>query len=223
MTKLSENSLLREAYAVNKDINDEATWSSSIKYILKELNLYSYWQNPPENNGVVHKARKILKQRYENNWLSNMHNDTRKKTDQRNKLRTYRQFKLNFEKETYLGMQNVELRQKISCFRSSCHKLHIETGRYPYKPPEQRTCKVCNEMDIEDEKHFLVTCKAHRNIRNIMYEKIREIFPDFQKLSDNDKFIWILSSRVREVQYALARFLEAGFASREKTLNPAST
>ena len=78
-----------------------------------------------------------------------------------NKLRTYRKFKSNFGKETYVDIiRNKNMRKSLARLRTSAHKLHIETGRYHKnrKKVEQRICNICNSGDVEDEEHFLMTC-----------------------------------------------------------------
>ena len=56
-------------------------------------------------------------------------------------------------------------RKIITRWRLSCHPLRIEKGRYtkPKTPREDRKCLICDEVD--DEKHALFVCKAHRIIR----------------------------------------------------------
>ena len=61
-------------------------------------------------------------------------------------------------------------RKIITRWRLSCHKLKIETGRYtsPKTPREDRKCALCGVID--DEKHALFDCKAHRLIRREFQE-----------------------------------------------------
>jgi hypothetical protein len=49
----------------------------------------------------------------------------------------------------------------LSKIRLSTHSLAIETGRYnkPFTPAEERYCKYCLNQ-VENEKHFLLYCKA---------------------------------------------------------------
>ena len=56
----------------------------------------------------------------------------------------------------------------------SCHKLHIETGRYktPPIPRENRTCLICSML--EDEHHALFVCPAHLFIRQKNSTLLRE-------------------------------------------------
>ena len=39
--------------------------------------------------------------------------------------------------------------------RICAHKLEIEKGRYFQTNRTERLCKICNDLKIEDENHFL--------------------------------------------------------------------
>ncbi len=42
--------------------------------------------------------------------------------------------------------------------------LHIENGCFRILNLEERTCKICNSQEIEDEFHFVISCNAHIEI-----------------------------------------------------------
>ena len=48
------------------------------------------------------------------------------------------------------------------------HELHSETGRWAVlkTPWVERMCHLCENMDIEDETHFLLECRAYTHIRS---------------------------------------------------------
>ena len=84
---------------------------------------------------------------------------------QKNKLRTFRKFKLTHDYKNYLtNVRNINHRVAITKLRLSNHKLAIETGRYVklYQPPDQRICPLC-KTGLEDEEHFLMNCIAYRD------------------------------------------------------------
>ena len=56
-------------------------------------------------------------------------------------------------------------RKIITRWRLSSHKLKIETGRYtkPKTDPQERKCTLCDVID--DERHAMFECIAHRLIR----------------------------------------------------------
>lgn len=60
--------------------------------------------------------------------------------------------------EKYLvEIKNVSVRQQVTKFRLSNHRLAIETGRHNKTPLEMRFCTFCPDK-IEDETHFLFEC-----------------------------------------------------------------
>ena len=48
------------------------------------------------------------------------------------------------------------------------HELHSETGRWvvPKMPWVERIFHLCENMNIEDENHFLLECRAYTHIRS---------------------------------------------------------
>ena len=68
-----------------------------------------------------------------------------------------------------------EHRSFLTKIRISAHSLNIETGRYNSIPREQRLCTFCLSL-VEDEKHFILHCPKHQNIRNsynTLFQSIR--------------------------------------------------
>ena len=52
-------------------------------------------------------------------------------------------------------------------FRLSQHKLRIERDRHNHGvriPPEQRLCRMCTSLQVEDEYHIF-NCTAYHNVR----------------------------------------------------------
>ena len=74
-------------------------------------------------------------------------------------------FDFKYNRTLYSSIVDEKYRVLVSRWRLSCHKLHIETGRYksPKIAREQRLCKRCGI--IEDEHHALFVCYAHYNVR----------------------------------------------------------
>ncbi|KXJ16376.1 hypothetical protein AC249_AIPGENE6529 [Exaiptasia diaphana] len=77
---------------------------------------------------------KQIKQRLEDieiqTWLGEIHDDMGRKDTQRNKLRTYRTFKITYQQESYLKeVSNIKHRIALTKLRISNHSLEIERGR----------------------------------------------------------------------------------------------
>lgn len=75
----------------------------------------------------------------------------------------------SYAHQSYLQViTNVQLRQKISRFRCSNHRLEVECGRHvkPKSVPRRdRVCRLCSLGAVEDEDHLLLVCPAHHDIR----------------------------------------------------------
>ena len=95
-------------------------------------------------------------------------------------------------------------------FRTGVLPLRIETARYQLKKDlntesfrklnvEERTCLICNTGDIENETHFLCKCSAYEIPRHNLYNIIEKHFPNFRKMSDEDKLSIILKSNDKKL------------------------
>ena len=107
-----------------------------------------------------------LKDSYIHFWKSKICDDSKNQPNGNN-LKTYTTFKICYEKETYLFVNEL-LRNEVSTFaklRISSRDLHIERGRHRKIILSERKCFLCNNS-VEDEKHFVMECfslSAHRN------------------------------------------------------------
>ena len=132
------------------------------KSLLNLSGLGDIWSAETNTPAIMNYIRQRLLDIEQQTWISEIHNDERKDPHQKNKLRTFRKFKLTHDYENYLtNVRNINHRVAITKLRLSNHKLAIETGRYvkPYQPPDQRICPLC-KTGLEDEEHFLMNCIA---------------------------------------------------------------
>ena len=91
--------------------------------------------------------------------------------------------------------------------------LEIERGRHikPQKLPlEQRICQRCTSNSVDDEIHFLITCSYFATQRtSLLAEKL--LNSEFDSLSNDDKFIYIMSSTHRPLVICLAKYTYSCF------------
>ncbi len=92
------------------------------------------------------------------------------------KLRTYQLMNTScttesgysYAHQSYLRViTNVQLRQSLSRFRCSNHRLEVECGRHAKPenvPKRDRVCRMCSLGAVEDEDHLLLVCPAHHDI-----------------------------------------------------------
>ena len=133
------------------------------------------------------------------------------------KLRTYGLYKSNLIAKDYVKIKMERSHRRIIAkFRSGSLPLQIETGRYkkPKVPLNYHICNLCNDNVIEDEIHFLLCCAFYSDIRRTLLAKAQLCHRDFQDMSSNDKFIFIMN--FVNMQYILASTLLQMFNGRKR-------
>ena len=90
------------------------------------------------------------------------------------------------------------------------HTLFISSNLLPMRVPDkdishnasceinrtERFCKICNDLEIEDENHFLWQCEKYRKEREILFKKVSlyyKKFPSFH--NDTMKSKLLLNSK----------------------------
>jgi hypothetical protein len=162
-----------------------------------------------------------LQEIYSNNWLNHINADN---NGRGNKLRTYCLIKQTFEVERYLGtISDRTLRTEMTKFRTSAHKLSIETGRYtkPKKTPvTDRICTMCKSHDIEDEHHFIFDCSLYNHLRHQLNLSIQQIIPSFPNLTRDQQFTIIMSGLGGdyEISMVVANYIHESFKLRYQVI-----
>jgi hypothetical protein len=166
---------------------------------------------------IATKLKFFLQNEFIKGWKSELFCDIRK-GDQGNKLRTYRSFKTSFAKEDYLTECHITThRQKFARLRLSAHNLQIEKDRYTNKnrlPPKLRICKICDLGECEDESHFVMKCPRYSVLRHNLFVKIRELYPSFDTLNDDSKFIWLMANVDVNIIHLFTAYIFSCFAQR---------
>lgn len=214
----SDNILLKHALEVSQDIHDmnHVSWISCVHSILKFLDLSpNFILNKKINVKKMLLSKLIAK--YKSSWETNLFNDIRKDSSQKNKLRTYRLFKNKFGYEKYLNLENFKIRNTLSKFRVGMHHLEIETGRYYNIKVEDRICKLCCQ-ETEDEIHFLLSCEKLSHIRKPFLNKILNCSGNLSSCSNRDLFTWLFSCEDPEILLTLGLYIESLMKERENVL-----
>ena len=168
LTTLTDNCLAKLAlYKIENSSENSSDWKSSIKHLLKLMNLENVYGNlctygvDQLNTLCKNKMRSIFAE-FWNSELSMA--DMR--SVRNSKLRTYKQLKSKFALENYLIVTpNFENRKLIAKFRCSDHELMTEKGRHKTIDVVERLCYMCSKKKLEDELHFLLECPAYDRIR----------------------------------------------------------
>lgn len=213
------NALMENISLANSGIN---SWTLSLHHILKCLDLNNY-KNPFNSNDMpIKDIINKIKNRYSSIWKNNI-NPIGNKGKEHNKLRTYVLFKTNHGKEIYLDEVNNPIhRMALAKFRTSSHKLHIETGRYKGLKVENRTCKLCSCNKVESECHMFSECPVYKDIRTTLFAELTRKCKNFQHLSDINKMIWALANPEPEVCKLVAKYIYDCFTTRDTHLSAGS-
>ena len=99
------------------------SWAKSVMYLLQSLGFNEVWIN--QGVGDVDIFLNLVKQRLTDTFIQNWYTELRNST----RARCYVIF-CNFGFQSYLSMVNIEkFRKSLSRFRTSSHRLKIETDR----------------------------------------------------------------------------------------------
>ena len=85
-------------------------------------------------------------------------------------------------------------RSAISKIRVSAHPLMIERGRHLNMQRNNRYCPICNNGEIEDEKHFLLACSGYIPQRQIFINKISNIINPLEYESIHNKIKYLMNN-----------------------------
>ena len=202
----SNNILLREALTLSEDLHKEKifTWFSFFTSLCKMIDVKS--------NDVTLEAFVLLKEtlceRYIEFWSDRLKTFS--------KMETYCLLKQNFGLENYISDVNIrEHRIALSKMRISNHRLAIETGRFSKTPRNERLCIFCkanNIYEIEDEQHVLLRCSKFNDLRNDLFDNVRNTCPRIDSLNDENKFLYLLNSSGSTIKN-VARFVHSAFTT----------
>ena len=160
-----------------------------------------------------------LQEAFITKWTDDLCNDIR--VGGGNKLRTYRTFKTVFAWEHYLSaVTNRSHLIALARFRTSCHGLQIEVGRYhkPPIPPELRYCTVCKSGEVEDECHFIHDCKPLEQFRQDLFGTALQHQPGFSAMSATEKMVYLFESDNVHVIRKLAWYIYCSLHHRQQLL-----
>ena len=73
--------------------------------------------------------------------------------------------------EKYLCVLPDPLKFALIKFRTSNHKLPMETGRYDNTEQKDRICTLCSVKDIGDEYRYYISCQYLNDIRLLYVPK----------------------------------------------------
>ena len=215
LQNLPENNIAKQCLQISKEMADKNQLGlvQKINYLCSKYNSNSITLN--ENNGKIftsHIKQNISKALTEHQL--NLINTNRK-------LNFYATFKQDTKKSDFLDLiNNPHHRIAINKFRLGNHKLHIETGRYtiPKTPVDSRICSFCHSNEIENETHFIFSCKLYDSIRLKFFNAITIKYSNFQNLDINSKTLFLCNNVDPDVCRSTAAFVFQATSLRHKVL-----
>lgn len=191
------NSLINCCYFSNDNIS---FWlKEKMKLLFHKTGFNHVWQNQNtfSKNRLMFAISRNLKEKFVHSWKDKISNSSN--INSGNKLRTYQQFKKEFEMEKFLTLDTdrTDLINFVR-IRISNSSLMIEKGRHRKLSLDNRLCPLC-KTEVEDELHFSIKCIKLEEYRIDFFKRISDIVPDFIKMSDTEKFHFIFQSNDYDV------------------------
>ena len=179
-------------------------WCSDTKDIFTKLNMLHYYESRTMVD--LKSFEQIVRTYYSDIWRESLINKP--------KLRSYLNFKTNFELEHYVKLNLTKHeRSVLAQFRCGLLPIRIETGRYIGEPVENRLCRFCNSQNVESELHFLINCTFYNDIRQTVFSEILMV-PDFTQLDEQGKLTFLMVNHPRKI----AKYLAASLFRRKQTV-----
>ena len=196
-------------------------FASKFKVFMHIIDFDHVWINQCtfSKNRLIHSVFNKLKDSYSQYWKTCLFDDSKNAVNG-NKLRTYRTFKVDYEREMYLLINDLPKTHisSFAKFRISAHSLETEKDRHKKLLLTERICPLCKSC-VETEIHFLLHCQPLSEHRNNFYKELEEITPIFNSMSDNDKFCYILQNREYDVLCICISHVHKMFVARDIILS----
>ena len=154
INNLPNETLVKKALLEN--ISLRTNWIVTIERLTNYFKLTDSIQNA---NKLNRNANKNMQASYTSLWDNSLNSDI-------SRLNFYRKIKKEFGFETYLNIPDFRKRKAITKLRCSDHDLEIEKGRHKKVPREGRFCKLCGNINIETEEHFLAHCEFYGPLKS---------------------------------------------------------
>jgi hypothetical protein len=179
-------------------------WTATIHKLLIKYNLEHLWREETLMTNLegiedwedrsINGHRKYWTKIFRKEIQKEEEKEWRERMGKKEKLRSYITIKDKLVLEPYLlSEKNKQGRWLVTSVRTGSNQLRIETGRWtkPKIKIEERLCMECMNGEIEDEKHFMLDCEMFDDLRERMFEQIRQ--------KSNEK--WKLGGELREVRW----------------------
>ena len=135
-------------------------WLDTIRTTLRNVGIGEFWDNQfnyVKKNNLKERVDKGLREAYTQNWRDHI--------DKMSKCLNYRLYKTEYQFENYLSKLPLNLAISLVRFRCMNHRLPIEYGRFSRLERARRKCKLCGNVELGDEFHYMFKCSYFKRQR----------------------------------------------------------
>ena len=209
------NKIVRQVYDELKRLGDQGfqTWITKACELVRSYGLDPTTIVCVDKQQFKKHCKQLVMQRFVDAWQEELHGLNKPI------LRTYSVFKSDFVLECHLNsVKDLRYRVAITKLCTGSHVLEIERGRYqkPKVPRDLRLCRICNV--VEDEEHFVTSCNINHGERSLLYSIMTNKIPYFGTLSDNEIFLFLITSNDPQILTWFGKFLHRSFIIRNEVL-----
>ena len=193
-----------------KNVNDQ--WLLSVKEIIQSAGQRTFnflWNSQKSlfqvDTRLISKCQAQALVTFKQQFLSTAVNTMAEQS----KLQHFREAKTEFKISNYLNTIVIRNSRSLLCkLRLGVLKLEVETGRKFGLVRAERSCKLCNSDQIEDEMHFLFSCDTLEETRQTYLNPLYTKCPQLQNVSHLDKLMYLFfNENLDEDELSLASTL----------------
>ena len=163
---------------------------------------------------------KIVYQNLYEKYFFNILNEKLHSGSSAGRFEVYTKVKKHYKFEKYLLYLKNDLRRNITNVRISTSNLPIETLRKANVKREDRICPLCKNGEICTEQHVIMYCTSDviLNLRKELDAKLTAVKNQWQYLSKNDKFVYLVLANDKDFNFYFSIFLDKVFREFKKKM-----
>ena len=174
--------------------NGKKNWASSMKVYLNYLNSHLGFRPSITDKHFLQYYQDMATKLYKSEWRQQV-NHIRDNSESGGRLNIYRNIKSDLVTESYVANEwSVSVRRVLAGLRAGCLPLGVETGRYTGIPYYQRTCRLCDLGEVEDQHHFLIISPTLKDLRLQLFNYCYFLSQTFFELPMASKTHFILNN-----------------------------
>ena len=171
-------------------LNDQ--WLNTIQSIISSCGQYFIWNS--QKTLYAWNPRSLL--RHETYLCRTLQDISMQQTSEKingeTKLSFFKNCKTLNKISNYLNtLHGRSQRSNLSRLRLGTLDLEIEKGRWRNIPREERLCKICKTLEVENVEHFVLFCPALCQCRNLFMNNITSMNSNFASMSPENKIKYL--------------------------------